>query len=668
MNREYLGNLQSSFSMPQIPDVSTPMGMGKAAYDLSARFGKNPIENAIAPARATYAAAQDLQDDDKLALGGATAKWAVGKGKSFVNKALSSVRRAAPNSAFVAKHGKFSGRKPSTRVASASGNIGRFNRVIDRGNGYFEKIADRKKPKFTAPNRYGKFGTALGVTGIMANKAFKRFEKGFNQSYHGEYDSPTLQSAFSPAGKFREVEEPRSTPNTKKRAEYVVPSTSVTTDPKSVPEAAKTKPTGGTHKAPKPETSVGPKKAKKGDKPGDKVGAKAADQEQTITPEQQTQLRAGEIRQRLAGISMIKSPLPKPAGASMQKPAARESDPFIVGDKKIRRGARENTVAKVLKSKASPHLRSGTGIKHTFISDDKQHLYSGRALSMRQKIISEHKRKNFPLPENFSNIAPEKIGATFDSLSDRGMLEDRPSLDDSTLRRWGRMGKRVFGRTKRNIVGMFKNVAQKVTSFRKKESEETAPAELLECGFELGQIETPQDCSCSKCQELLEMSSTSVGQMTRAGVKAPNLHGIVPEETPNLLQDLLQPKEKKSNVVKKIIAATVKNNVSSRENLHVNRKRRDKKRGKESDVVKGGLMEAYDMSRDFLLHEHEKRHGARSYFKRGFFNTNNLLFKMDRLGHAVATVAALKHGLNTKASAGLWKGIRDIEVAMGRRR
>lgn len=648
MNREYFGRLRSGV-IPQMPDIESPMGMARTAYNVSARFGLNPIERKLAPLRATVSAARDLQDDDKYALGGAVGKVALGKARSFIGG-----EPRVPSF-------------PSARWVAGKGGKGQFKRTTSLGTGYFQR-QKAGKMKSIVPTRYGKFGAALGMTGIVANKAMQRAMKGFYGSYHGDYDSYLRQSAYLPAGSFREVEEPRATPETKNRAEYVVPSTSVTTDPKAIPEVAQAKRTGGIHRAPKPETSVGPKKPKKGDEPGDKVGADAAGQGQEIAARQQAQqIRAGEIRHRLSGISMVRSPLP-PAGLPLKKAAARESDPFVVGDNTIDRDAEENVVARILKSKASPSVRAGTDVKHTFISDDKQHLFSGRPLSMRQKIISEHKRKKFPLPENFSNISPDKIGEVFDSLSDRGMLEDRPALDDSTLRRWGRKGKRVFGRTKRNIVGMFKNIAEKVTSRRKKESEETAPAELLECGFELGQIETPLDCSCSKCQELLEMSSSSAGQMTRAGVQSLALDKVVPEETPNLLLDLLQPKEKKSNIVKKIIAAVAKNNVSSINNPHLHRKRRSRKRGKESDVVKGRLVEAYDMSRDFLLHEHEKRHGARSYFKRGFFNTNNLLFKMDRLGHAVATVAALKYGFNKPASEGLWRGIRDIEIAMGRRK
>lgn len=256
----------------------------------------------------------------------------------------------------------------------------------------------------------------------------------------------------------------------------------------------------------------------------------AAEEQIPLTPEEQLQQRAGEIRQRLSAITMATAKPAAQAPAPAKTPATKKeaASAFIGSLLEAKRIYSEEKTREQLGSKADIRMRMGTPLTHTFYSNDRKHLFSGNPLAMRQKIIAEHRRKNFALKPGFENMSPVDVGAYFDELSDKGMLEQRPSLDDSMIRSTWRGAKRVTGRAFRKVKGFFSNLV----SSKKKTKESDAEPEF--CDFSVGNVKYPHDCDCSACRQLLETSATSFGQnmrsdTTRAGniFEAPGKDALV---------------------------------------------------------------------------------------------------------------------------------------------
>lgn len=444
----------------------------------------------------------------------------------------------------------------------------------------------------------------------------------------------------------RESDAPMSEPAPKKEATTPVSSTSSVADPKSTSPKGKLKPAGkGVYKAPKPQTTEGPKGAKKD--PGikqqedaAKKGAQQSNDSQQQAPDQgemELRGRASEFRQRLSAITMAKSPAPAPAAAPKSSGAqtAKESATgFLRGILNIREAEvtkwpkREASVAKFLKSKANITIRQGTPVQHTFRSNDGLHQYSGRELAMRQKILAEHKRKKFDLDPNFPNMAPRDLGAHFDYLSDKGMLEDRPTLDDSYLGYFRRKVTRVGGRLGRKVRGFLEGVVGEKKSqpkqLAKESSEETAP--LIEsttpfCNFAVGNVRYPGECGCPECCTLVETAGTTFGQ---------NMRGDV-EDVGNIHEDI---QKKKMAIIKRLLS-----------------RRKMKKR-----IVR----EAYEdvartVHKDWALHRSHPEPLSVTRRPNSYFQTANSLRKLDRLGMFLAKTAIVANGLAPMAQSLMWQ-------------
>jgi len=442
----------------------------------------------------------------------------------------------------------------------------------------------------------------------------------------------------------READEPMSEPAPKKDATTRISSTSSVADTKSTPPQGKLKPAGkGVHKGGKPQTTEGPKKAKKD--PGvaqqEKAAATGAKQaaEQTQTPEQQEeqalQGRASEFRQRLSAISMVKGATPAAPQAPKNKApqAAKESVAgFLHGILALREAGvvkwpkSERAVAKFLKSKANTGIRKGTPVKHTFRSNDGLHQYSGRELAMRQKIMSEHRRKGFDLDPNFPNMAPKDIGAHFDQLSDRGMLEDRPKLDDSYLGNFRRKVTRVGGRLGRKVKSFFSSLTGPAKQHEKaKEAEAATTAPLIEsttpfCNFSVGNVKYPGECGCAECCTLIETAGSTFGQNMRADV----------QEVGNIHEDV----QKKKAVIKRLLS-----------------KRKSKKRK---------MREAHEdvnrtVIKDWELHRRSPAPLSVTRRPNTYFQTGAALRKLDRLGMFLAKTAIVANGLAPMAQSLMWQ-------------
>jgi hypothetical protein len=477
------------------------------------------------------------------------------------------------------------------------------------------------------PATHMSFGAKLGTVGKAAALSYGA---GLDRVKRGFQDRMSAYNVY-------ESEEPLAQPAPKKDATSPIPSTSSLADRKSTSPAGKLRPSGkGVNKGLKPETTQGPKKPKKdpgiaAQEKAAKSGASQLEQQQTPDPETVLRGRASEFRSRLSSISMVKSPASPALAPVGKKPqTAKESvSGFLRGLISLREAEvtkwpkSERAVAKLLKSKANIGLRKGTPLKHTFRSNDGQHQYSGRELSMRQKIIAEHRRKNFPLPKNFENMSGRDIGAEFDKLSDRGMLEERPNLDPSTINYFRRRVTRVGSRLGRKVKSFLSGVA---TSPKKTKESETTDAPLIEnttpfCQFSVGNVKYPEECGCPECATLIETAGTTFGQNLRPG----NI------DEAEIYEDV----QKKKSAIKRLL-----------------NKRRTKKRKR--------VREAYEdigrvVTRDMNLHRRSPEPISLTRRPNSYFQSSSTLRKLDRLGMFLAKTALVAHGLSPMAQSLMWQ-------------
>jgi len=481
-----------------------------------------------------------------------------------------------------------------------------------------------------------------------------------------------------------------SSPAPKKEATKPVTGTSTTADTKSTSPAAKTDPKGKALKGPKPQTTVGPKKPKV-ENPAKKqqaaVKADAQAQPQ-LTPEQQQQqnfhARAGEFRQRLSAITMVPAAKTgaKPQGMA-KMPGAKENflasilnlrearlknvEPHIVAVNTgkthtiIHNKMDEKHVAKRLNSKATPALRAGTPVAHTFWSNDGKHLFHGNPLAMRQKILSEHKRKKFALHTDFPNMNPIQVGSYFDELSDQGMLEDRPGLDPSWTSKFGRKVTRVGKRTGKKvrkfydgIVSYFKGAQNEGAATKRKgisesESPETAASESAAspegqedsfCNFITGNVSHPSECFCHECNSLVretltETAGTSFGGMMRGGTRGSNELSGKPLEG-NIMEENVEQQRKKEFVIKRLLAG-----------------KRGRKRSRVREAFEDVQHDSDFMRREYEQHSKNKEPLALMRRPRTYFSLPETFHKLDRLGMMLATTALI--GRNIKPSMALMK-------------
>lgn len=329
--------------------------------------------------------------------------------------------------------------------------------------------------------------------------------------------------------------------------------------------------------------------------------------------------RKQHFQQRLSAITMAKNPPARPTAAGAGRATAREAAlGFLGGLLEARRIPSEKKLRKEFKSKADTSMRKGTPITHTFYTNDRQHVFRGNPLAMRQKIIAEHRRKQFQLNPGFENYDPIKVGEYFDYLSDRGMLErDRKTLDDSRLRIIGRKTKRVVGRAARKVKGFLSDLVStnkeekptKKVDKKPKVKESGTPF----CDFAVGNVKYPHDCNCPDCQGLLESSATSFGQNMR-GDAEPNIQEVTDNSRQVVINRLLV-------------------------------RRKKKKSRKVREAYEDSNRNAY-IAREMQLHDRIGR-GPRDVTQREgtYFGTYKMLRKLDRLGMNVATAALLLNGL-----------------------
>lgn len=463
---------------------------------------------------------------------------------------------------------------------------------------------------------------------------------------------------YERANSMYESEEPESTPSTKGRVNRVIPSTSTSVYDKPTSEPGKLKPEGkGVYKSKKPQTSEPPKKAKIV-KP---IRGQSSQNGQTEVNNETSQLqnRAMDFRQRLAGITMIQNPVKSSivtAPANKPQQAKESAIDFMRGVLNLREAVdqsdpnwmltrckgNEKRIAKEIKSKANLGIKIGTPVKHSFISNDKKQFYSGRNLAMRQKIMSEHKRKGFPLHPNFPNMSPAEIGVHFDELSDQGMLEDRPNLDTGRFNYWKRRAGRVTGRFGRKVKGFLSGVVDK---FRSKESENASVDcggdEILEgnvdetnfCNYKVGNVKYRSECGCDECLKLQETSETSFGA---------NLRGDTQDS------EELIPKSFGTDIAKKRLLKRRKNKKIMREAY-------------EDAAYKNTIR------KDLI--QHLKNPRIESPTNKGYFNSHNLLLRLDNLGMMLAKTAIATQGLPLAMRGALqgtvvtdWKNAKDNVV------
>lgn len=480
-----------------------------------------------------------------------------------------------------------------------------------------------------------KLGTAGKAAALTYGAGMDRLHRGFSDRMDEYYA--------------RESEEPAAEPAPKKDAQSRIPSTSTVADRRSTPPQGKLRPAGkGLYKSPKPQTQEGPQEPKKD--PGIKQqedAAKqgvAAPQDRTQSQQEQAEMeirgRAQEMRQRLSAITMAKNPAPKPlAQPSTKTQTAKESARgFLHGVLNLREAEvkwpkSERAIAKLLRSKANIGLRKGTSVKHTFRSNDGNYQYSGRELSMRQKMLAEHRRKNFKLPDHFANMSGKELGSHFDYLSDQGMLEPRKNLDPSYLNYFRRKTMRVGGRLKRKVTGFLSGVVDKFRSRKpekRKESEEVDDGALIEsmvpfCNFAVGNVKYPGDCGCPECEKLIETAGTTFGQNMRGPTQE------MEEAKGNIHEDI----QKKQFAIKRLLG-----------------RRKKKKKRK--------VREAYEdiartTERDLMLHRRNPPPLSVTQRPRSYFQTPNLLRRLDRLGMFIAKTAIVAHGLKPMAQSLMWQ-------------
>ena len=371
-------------------------------------------------------------------------------------------------------------------------------------------------------------------------------------------------------------------------------------------------------------------KAPKVEKPKAAAGKNADGTTKPIKPgaEEQPQVdpldaRVGEYQRRLSGISMVKSAGGSPAkpGAMPTSTTARESATyFLTGlvEAKKDKVASEQRMKTALRSKANLDLRQGTPVLHTFYTNDRKHLFAGNPMAMRQKIMAEHRRKNFQLKPGFENMSPIDIGTYFDELSDQGMLDrDRKALDKSLVRNTWRKTKRVSGRALRKLRNVFSGVfqAKKTPPAKAKESDSTF------CNFAVGNVRYPHECDCVSCKGLLETSATSFGQNMQPGVT-----GNIFEITQN-----------KTRAVEQLL-----------------RRKRGRKRRKVREAYED-LDYSHNIRRELALHGRNPEPIALARRPRTYFNTYGSLRKMDRLGMTLAGAALAVRGLMPIAQQYLFK-------------
>lgn len=351
--------------------------------------------------------------------------------------------------------------------------------------------------------------------------------------------------------------------------------------------------------------------------------AAGADMQPILTPEQQLSQRAAEIRQSLSRISMASAPsaakpasAPAPGGSAQQK---RESaSHFLQSLIEAKRVTSEGRMKRDLKSRANLGIRRGTAVTHTFYSNNRQHVFAGNPLAMRQKILAEHRRKNFQLQPGFENMSPIEVGQYFDSLSDRGMLDrDRATLDDNLFRNSWRAAKRVSGRAYRSAKSFLSGLLSSSQGKKAKESDvvptiesgDTGESRLMEtefCQFAVGNVKYPHDCDCSACAQLLETSATSFGQNMRSGT-SPGGN----------ISELIGADEQEEQLLKR------------------------KKRRKRRTVREACDDAAYKamMQRELLFHGKNPEPVGIARRPRTYFNVLSDLRKLDRLGMNLAMTA-----------------------------
>lgn len=365
--------------------------------------------------------------------------------------------------------------------------------------------------------------------------------------------------------------------------------------------------------APKPkEKTVKPAKAAAKPKISTAAKNQQVEQEPMIDP---IEARKQHFQQRLSAITMAKNPPAKPTTGGAGKAIGREAAiGFLGGLLEARRIPTEKKMRKEFKSKADTTMRKGTPITHTFYSNDRQHVFRGNPLAMRQKIIAEHRRKNFQLEPDFANYDPIKVGDYFDRLSDRGMLDrDRKTLDDSMLRIGFRKAKRVIGRAMRKAKGFLTDlVTTKKETPTKKTTKES---DSSFCDFAVGNVKYPHDCGCTECHMLLESSATSFGQNMRSDTTpVPNIQEIIDNNRQVVINRLLT-------------------------------RRKRKKRTRVKEAYEDSNRNAY-IAREMQLHSKIGR-GPNDVARREgtYFGTYRMLRKLDRLGMNIATAALLINGL-----------------------
>ncbi len=505
-----------------------------------------------------------------------------GRGKLGKGKQPIPGQKLLPEKPDVEKASKYI--KPGTKAMSVTPKL--------------DKLSDQLKQS-PWKGRLGGAGLVAGAGMMWANQNIKAGYNDRMEQHRG----------------YREADAPMSKPNLKGRTDLIAPSTSTSVDKNVKLPKGTLKANGkGVNKQKKPFGSVGPKKAIK---PVTPKGTPAAPQ---VSKEQMISNRAAEYRQGMAGISMVKPPAGaiSPLAVKKSPQKAKESKEFLIGsllEAKFRYRSEAKSKER-LGSNANTSIRKGTNVKHTFRTNDTKHQFSGRPLSMRQKMLSEHKRKGFALPEHYPNMSPKEIGKHFDYLTDQGMLEPRKNLDPSNWNYVKRKVKRHYRRGKKKVTNFYKGMVAKFNESAKLEGVKEAEVKTF-CDFEVGNVECPEDCGCASCKELLETAGSSFGQNMRDGTQNP---------TPNISERVPQ---------KETLIANIFNNRRLS-------KRKKFRRMRES---------LEDMKREQFINDelavHRRNPEPRGLLKRRntYFNMPSTLGKLDRLGCNVAMTALALNGL-----------------------
>lgn len=453
------------------------------------------------------------------------------------------------------------------------------------------------------------FGRRLG-TGLLAGGALTAgiARQQITRGYRDRMDQYRAMEADRMAGEAELVNKP-SNEKTAAQKKLQAPAT-------KAPKRVKSK-------APQ----VKPDKAVKTSAQGNQTPGTTSTEQRQTSPEDHYNQRVSDFQKRLASITLSGGPAAKPSPTLTPsgKPARESARAFFGNLVEAKRLQSEMAMKKALKSKADVTIRRGTPLSHTFYSNDRKHIYSGRPLSMRQKIVAEHRRKKFALPQNFENYDPISIGNHFDQLSDRGMLEPgRKSLDDSRLRNTWRKTKRVTGRAYRKVKGLFKGIlSARKPSPKAKESDSS---ENGFCNFSVGNVMYPSECNCSSCVALLETSASSFGQSLRAGTQAAAPVGAAVGNIHELTDNL------KDKGKEEIIGALL-------------RRRKRKKQKRVAESAHADLNYKNTLRRELEYHNRSPEPPSIQRRPNTYFSVFGGMRRLDKLAHTMALAAVTMQGL-----------------------